>query len=112
MTRTVLQRSCVIAALALAVGCNGAPRALPPSSTVMAETTTGAVPMLPLGQLRQTGDGLTITFRLGRNEAGWADLLKASRIFGIVVKLPELEFPGFSGDPVEAVYEPLRTARG
>jgi hypothetical protein len=55
-----------------------------------AETAAGAVPMLPLGRLDRAGDGLTITFQPGStNEAGWADLLKASRIFGIVVNLPE-----------------------
>jgi hypothetical protein len=57
----------------------------------MAETGTGAVPMLPLGRVQQSGDALTITFESGTwTDLAWADLLKASRIFAVVVtRLPE-----------------------
>jgi hypothetical protein len=50
----------------------------------MAETARGQVPMLPLGRLQRAGDSLTINL-----EREWVDLLKASRILGVVVNQPE-----------------------
>jgi hypothetical protein len=78
------------AALLVGGACRATPPALAPSSTVMAETARGQVPMLPLGRLQRAGDGFSITSERGNSrEVPWVDLLRASRILGVVVNQPD-----------------------